>query len=454
MPQETVVTRCGNCGATLSPVAGQSVLTCAYCNERTYLGPRHEATPGAKVLAPQPEGHFSLHARLCGGPMGEPVGTGRRDDPAALRGRDVTLVAHAVWPRHAEASSTYGGGWSPSVTVGPPRVWPRSGDSRGAWAPGPAHSPVEWLELDYDNDQPIAAVRVYETHKPGSSFAVVDTTGDDEVLLWASPPRVQSGAAALEVTVSPPRVIRQVRVYVANGGWAEIDTVALLSASPLPAARQTPLKAPGGAGRAVLVAAGALVAVLALGVAVFIAWGSQGGGTRASETVTRPMATAEGTRWSVDQPTAEALLARGVVWAVAATGWSSEWSSGRNGGRQVAGPPDVYPALGDAAGAWAPQATDGGAEWITVQFGGPIQAAGVLWVETFNPGAVVRVDDVSDPAAPVVLWEGVGLAAHTAVVPTITFAQPRAVTAVRLVLDTRRVAGWNELDAVGLVPVL
>ena len=32
------------------------------------------------------------------------------------------------------------------------------------------------------------------------------------------------------------------------------------------------------------------------------------------------------------------------------------------------------------------------------------------------------------------------------------FPSRRSIRAVRLVLDTRKVAGWNELDAVGLVP--
>ncbi len=193
------------------------------------------------------------------------------------------------------------------------------------------------------------------------------------------------------------------------------------------------------------------LAVVVAGVAGIVALGSQRDGARSSATATRPTAALPDTRWTVEQPDLAALLGRGVVWASAVTGWSSEWSGDRNGARQVVGPPDVYPTLGDAPGAWASQATHGGPEWITVDFGEPVQATGLLWVETFNPGAVVRVDDVSTPSSPVVLWEGVGRAGHAAAVPTLTLVHPRMMSAVRLVLDTRRVAGWNEIDAVGLV---
>jgi hypothetical protein len=37
-------------------------------------------------------------------------------------------------------------------------------------------------------------------------------------------------------------------------------------------------------------------------------------------------------------------------------------------------------------------------------------------------------------------------------VAEVTLPAPRSISAVRLVLDTRRVAGWNEVDAIGLVP--
>ena len=82
-----------------------------------------------------------------------------------------------------------------------------------------------------------------------------------------------------------------------------------------------------------------------------------------------------------------------------------------------------------------------------------MRAASVVWAETFNPGAVVRLDDTSDPANPVVLWEGAaGSIPAMAVVGEVTLDAPREISAVRVLLETHRVTGWNEIDAVGLAP--
>ena len=88
-----------------------------------------------------------------------------------------------------------------------------------------------------------------------------------------------------------------------------------------------------------------------------------------------------------------------------------------------------------------------------MRFASPVRAQAITWVETFNPGAIARVDDVSDPSTPVNVWEGaVSAPGPHATVWTLTLPAPRVITALRLVLDTSRVAGWNEIDAIGLIP--
>jgi hypothetical protein len=72
-------------------------------------------------------------------------------------------------------------------------------------------------------------------------------------------------------------------------------------------------------------------------------------------------------------------------------------------------------------------------------------------VETFNPGALVRVDDVTEPAHPVLLWAGETPKAGSSRVLRFELPVPRRMNAVRLVLDTRGSKQWNEIDAVGLV---
>jgi hypothetical protein len=186
--------------------------------------------------------------------------------------------------------------------------------------------------------------------------------------------------------------------------------------------------------------------VLAAVIAGVVA-GTRAHGARA----TRPAATLGGATLRYAATAPEAFAVRGVEWADGVTGFSSEFSPTLNSVQTVRGAPDVYPRYGDLAGAWASRTTDGAEEWIEVRFALPVTTTRVLWAETFNPGAVSRVDDLSDPAAPVVLWEGAASARPAAaVVAELTLPAPRAIRALRLVLDSRRVPGWNEIDAVGL----
>lgn len=451
MPVETTVTRCGNCGATLQRTPGVESIRCNYCNQSTWLAPTsHATTAAADARPPRPRetasaGSDDLLDRLARGPLREPAGNGGRLGTAEAPLTDPALLERALWPTGAEASSTFGGSWSPSTLLGTPRVYPRSGDIAGAWAPGPAHSPVEWIEVSFATDVPVTAIRVFETNRAGSTFAVVDTT-HGEALLYARPVEDRGGAAVLEVRLDAPRVIRSLRVYVVNRGWTEIDAVCLLSPSPLPLPMRTPMAKPTGAMAigTMLGLAVALVAVLVAGV-IFLASRS-GSSSHALPSVSASVGGASfGYR--------SAAPAGGVQWAAELIDHSSEYTNARNAAGDALGAPDVFPRGGDVDGAWAPLATDAGYEWITVRFAAPVRAASIVWAETFNPGAVIRVDDLSEPSAPTALWTGTtGSPGAPSAVAEVTLPAPRVLSAVRIVLDTRRVSGWNEVDAIGLVP--
>ena len=114
------------------------------------------------------------------------------------------------------------------------------------------------------------------------------------------------------------------------------------------------------------------------------------------------------------------------------------------------GMPDVFPAYGDMVNAWAPEPTDDGGEWLTVRFPTSVQASAVLIVETYGAGALARVDDLST-SPPSTLWEGQTGASGSRVL-RLSLPTPRPIHTIRLILDTTRVSGWNEIDAVGLVP--
>lgn len=447
MPRETNVTRCGNCGAALERRPGQASLECPYCRQTTWLAPT-TAIAAVAPVAPSSDAPLSLHQRLLQGPGGSVHGAGVRYSPSQMEGRDAWSFERGLWPSGARASSTFGGSWSPSALLGPPRVFPRCGDIGGAWAPGPSRSPVEWVEVDFAHELPVTAVRVFETNQPGSTFAVVDATHGDQ-FLYEALPRSEGEARVLEVAVDPPRPIRRLRVYMVNPGWAEIDTVGLLAAEALPEALRVRRPAPVRNG-CLSVAAG--LSIVAFALAVIGAAVSKGTARGPTPTRPRPVATIGPSSMARSPVDASELSARGVRWASEVIGFSSEYSSTANAAAAVRFAPDVYPANGDVAGAWASSATDAGEEWIEVRFAAPVTAASVLWVETFNAGAVVRVDDVTRPAAPVVLWEGSPTRVPGSVVAEVSLPARRTIGAVRLVLDSRAVPGWNEIDAIGLVP--
>nr|MBK7069762.1 hypothetical protein [Deltaproteobacteria bacterium] len=300
---------------------------------------------------------------------------------------------------------------------------------------------------------PVTAVRVFETNRPGSTFAVVDLTHGEQ-LLYEGMPRTESGARVLEVAVDPPRAVRRLRVYVVNPGWAEIDTVGLLAAAPLPEALRVRRPPPVRNG-CLSVAAGLSIVAFALAVIGAAVWQGSARGpssTRASIRQRPRPALTVGQASIVRSPVdVDELTARSVRWASEVIGFSSEYSSTANAAAGVRFAPDVYLRHGDIAGAWASSATDGGEEWIEVRFASPVAAVSVLWLETFNAGAVTRVDDVTDPAAPAVLWEGAPTRVAGSVVAEVLLPARRTIGAVRLVLDSRAVPGWNEIDAIGLV---
>lgn len=123
-----------------------------------------------------------------------------------------------------------------------------------------------------------------------------------------------------------------------------------------------------------------------------------------------------------------------------ATAWSA---------LQVIGAPDS-PA-GDRPTAWAPATQDGGSEWLLTEFSKPVEVAQIIVSENCGPGAITRITAINDSGAEVPLWQGE--APKVAAPSNTPFAAAANVTArrVKIYLDTAKVPGWNEIDAVQLV---
>ncbi len=117
---------------------------------------------------------------------------------------------------------------------------------------------------------------------------------------------------------------------------------------------------------------------------------------------------------------------------------------------QVIGPPDTM-SDGDHSTAWAPAQQDGGVEWLTMEYAQPVEVAQVVVRETCGPGCITKITTVTDAGTEVALWEG-SPQKNASPSNTVFNIPPGTTTSrVKVYLDTRLIAGWNEIDAVQLV---
>ncbi len=139
-------------------------------------------------------------------------------------------------------------------------------------------------------------------------------------------------------------------------------------------------------------------------------------------------------------------------WAVSARA-SSEYSATNYSAEQATGLPNVA-RHGDSRNAWTPKAADLGEEWIELTYARPVHATGVSVVQSFNPGAIFRVEVVDVAGAVASVWSGPDTTVYAKNEIGLLVVQfPRTatpITKVKVVLDSKKIAGWNEIDAVAL----
>jgi hypothetical protein len=122
------------------------------------------------------------------------------------------------------------------------------------------------------------------------------------------------------------------------------------------------------------------------------------------------------------------------------------------GPEQATGEPDTDGA-GDLTTAWASRTPDGQDEWLLLEYDRAIVPVAVIVCETFNPGALNRVTMFRPDTEEVEVWKGSdpippGRDRGIAVIPvSVGFTTDK----IKLFLASRKVPGWNEIDAVGLI---
>jgi len=124
------------------------------------------------------------------------------------------------------------------------------------------------------------------------------------------------------------------------------------------------------------------------------------------------------------------------------------------------GNPDVTECA-DNANAWAPEDESNGWQWLELYYNKPVFVSRVNIRETFNAGAIVKIE-LKDNENYFVVWEGIddrrtkdcpGYFSKEVIVSeeNMTYTMtPFKTDTVKITLDTRE-SGWNEIDAVELV---
>lgn len=153
--------------------------------------------------------------------------------------------------------------------------------------------------------------------------------------------------------------------------------------------------------------------------------------------------------WTIRPPAAPAQ----TQWASTVRDVSTQYSATSWSANQVLGAPNVFPGSGDNAHAWASLGADDREEWIEVGYAQPMHAGAVEVYETFNPGAITEVQLITASGERLV-HQGAATApdlpANKLRLELGCTSEP--IVAVRVRLASPQVAGWNELDAIGLVP--
>jgi len=121
---------------------------------------------------------------------------------------------------------------------------------------------------------------------------------------------------------------------------------------------------------------------------------------------------------------------------------------------QMTGKPDVE-NYGDNGKAWTSNEADKGLEWVQLTFEKAVNAFEVRVRQTFNPGAIIKVELVDEKGKNHTVFEGVDKTKYEQDKIQYFIAKfdktDYKTKTVKITLATNSVPGWNEIDAIQLV---
>ncbi len=148
-----------------------------------------------------------------------------------------------------------------------------------------------------------------------------------------------------------------------------------------------------------------------------------------------------------------------IQWASRVLGVSSEYtdldnpSSKQYKALQTLGKPDKLPAVGESPCAWSPERqnnVDG--EWIKVGFDTPMRIQQIAVAENFNPGSITHVYVYDAQDKETLLFRNVNVSPLKEKGRIFRIMQKTdfEVTAVKIMMNTAKVTGFNQIDAIGI----
>ncbi|HNV99103.1 MAG TPA: hypothetical protein PKL06_07035, partial [Chitinophagales bacterium] len=149
------------------------------------------------------------------------------------------------------------------------------------------------------------------------------------------------------------------------------------------------------------------------------------------------------------------IQAQQVQWASEVVRFSTEYGRLQFSAKQALGAPDKLPAAGESAVAWAPSTPDNpNGEFIHVKFAQPQQVQQIAVGESNGPGAVKEIIlfDVNGKKYSVYQNDTMQPAYNTGGRVFRVFIPRTAylVQEVKVVLNTKAIAGMNQIDCIGI----